>query len=138
MDLVQESEGYRSINVLINFPPCIFTHVLMTSLNGSHALFRLIAKYRPTMPVLSVVIPRLKTDQLKWSFSGAFEVRYLDLNSCLMIIIIIIRSQMTKLLLNGLRVSGLATLVDPPHYIHLWRVVLIKLQFLRKNSFLVL
>lgn len=35
---------------------------------------RLIAKYRPTMPVLSVVIPRLKTNQLKWCFSGAFEV----------------------------------------------------------------
>ncbi|CAH9071732.1 unnamed protein product [Cuscuta epithymum] len=36
---------------------------------------RLIAKYRPTMPVISVVIPRLKTNQLKWSFSGAFEAR---------------------------------------------------------------
>uniref|UniRef100_A0A7C9E214 Pyruvate kinase n=1 Tax=Opuntia streptacantha TaxID=393608 RepID=A0A7C9E214_OPUST len=36
---------------------------------------RLIAKYRPTMPVLSVVIPRLSTNQLKWSFSGAFEAR---------------------------------------------------------------
>jgi len=35
---------------------------------------RLIAKYRPTMPVISVVIPRVKTNQLKWSFSGAFEV----------------------------------------------------------------
>ncbi|KAH1039662.1 hypothetical protein J1N35_041405 [Gossypium stocksii] len=35
---------------------------------------RLIAKYRPTMPVLSV-ITRLKTNQLKWSFSGAFEAR---------------------------------------------------------------
>ncbi|CAL0299362.1 unnamed protein product [Lupinus luteus] len=34
---------------------------------------RLIAKYRPIMPVLSVVIPRLKTNQLKWSFTGAFE-----------------------------------------------------------------
>nr|CBX25311.1 hypothetical_protein [Oryza brachyantha] len=34
---------------------------------------RLIAKYRPTMPVLSVVIPRLKTNQLRWSFTGAFE-----------------------------------------------------------------
>ncbi|KAL0303425.1 UNVERIFIED_CONTAM: Pyruvate kinase, cytosolic [Sesamum radiatum] len=34
---------------------------------------RLIAKYRPTMPVLSVVIPRLKTNQLQWTFSGAFE-----------------------------------------------------------------
>ncbi|KAE8704602.1 putative leucine-rich repeat receptor-like protein kinase [Hibiscus syriacus] len=36
---------------------------------------RLLAKYRPAMPVLSVVIPRLKTNQLKWSFSGAFEAR---------------------------------------------------------------
>ncbi|XVF76299.1 hypothetical protein PTKIN_Ptkin13bG0255300 [Pterospermum kingtungense] len=36
---------------------------------------RLIAKYRPTMPVLSVVIPRLKTNQLRWSFSGAFEMQ---------------------------------------------------------------
>ncbi|CAK9177230.1 unnamed protein product [Ilex paraguariensis] len=36
---------------------------------------RLIAKYRPTMPVLSVVIPRLKSNQLRWSFSGAFEAR---------------------------------------------------------------
>ncbi|KAL6579064.1 hypothetical protein OROMI_009280 [Orobanche minor] len=36
---------------------------------------RLIAKYRPTMPILFVVIPRLKTDQLKWSFTGAFEAR---------------------------------------------------------------
>ncbi|CAM8931791.1 unnamed protein product [Rhodiola kirilowii] len=36
---------------------------------------RLIAKYRPTMPVLSVVIPRLRSNQLKWSFTGAFEAR---------------------------------------------------------------
>uniref|UniRef100_A0A803MZR0 Pyruvate kinase n=2 Tax=Chenopodium quinoa TaxID=63459 RepID=A0A803MZR0_CHEQI len=36
---------------------------------------RLLAKYRPPMPILSVVIPRLKTNQLKWSFSGAFEAR---------------------------------------------------------------
>jgi len=42
----------------------------------SCASVRLIAKYRPTMPVLSVVIPRLKTNQLKWSFSGAFEVGF--------------------------------------------------------------
>ncbi|XP_047149953.1 pyruvate kinase 1, cytosolic-like [Vigna umbellata] len=35
---------------------------------------RLIAKYRPTMPVISVVIPQLKTNQLRWTFTGAFEV----------------------------------------------------------------
>ncbi|KAF7820225.1 pyruvate kinase [Senna tora] len=36
---------------------------------------RLIAKYRPTMPVISVVIPQLKTNQLRWTFTGAFEAR---------------------------------------------------------------
>ncbi|KAL8154273.1 hypothetical protein V2J09_012033 [Rumex salicifolius] len=36
---------------------------------------RLIAKYRPTVPVLSVVVPQLKTNQLKWRFTGAFEAR---------------------------------------------------------------
>ncbi|CAO2833227.1 unnamed protein product [Amaranthus hypochondriacus] len=36
---------------------------------------RLLAKYRPTMPVLSVVIPQIKTNQLRWTFSGAFEAR---------------------------------------------------------------
>ncbi|KAH1097774.1 hypothetical protein J1N35_014695 [Gossypium stocksii] len=36
---------------------------------------RLIMKYKPTMSVLSVVIPRLKTNQLKWSFNGVFEAR---------------------------------------------------------------
>lgn len=36
---------------------------------------RLIAKYRPTMPVLAVVIPRLTTNWLKWSFTGAFQAR---------------------------------------------------------------
>ncbi|KAJ0682139.1 putative pyruvate kinase [Helianthus annuus] len=36
---------------------------------------RLIAKYRPTMHVLSVVIPRLKTNQLHWTTTGAYEAR---------------------------------------------------------------
>ncbi|KAL2324911.1 hypothetical protein Fmac_023969 [Flemingia macrophylla] len=36
---------------------------------------RLIAKYRPTMPVISVVVPQLKTNQLRWTFTGAFEAR---------------------------------------------------------------
>ncbi|KAB1221234.1 Pyruvate kinase, cytosolic isozyme [Morella rubra] len=42
---------------------------------------RLIAKYRPTMPVISVVIPRLKTNQLKWSFTGAFEDQQCSLSN---------------------------------------------------------
>lgn len=28
------------------------------------------------MPVISVVVPRLKTNQLRWTFTGAFEVYY--------------------------------------------------------------
>ncbi|KAJ7279824.1 hypothetical protein O6H91_Y377000 [Diphasiastrum complanatum] len=36
---------------------------------------RLIAKYRPSMPVLAVVIPRLTTNNLRWTFSGAFQAR---------------------------------------------------------------
>eukprot|EP00245_Coleochaete_scutata_P005806 TRINITY_DN19679_c0_g1_i1.p1 TRINITY_DN19679_c0_g1~~TRINITY_DN19679_c0_g1_i1.p1 ORF type:complete len:547 (-),score=87.04 TRINITY_DN19679_c0_g1_i1:734-2311(-) len=36
---------------------------------------RLIAKYRPVMPVLVVVIPKLTTNQLRWTFTGAFQAR---------------------------------------------------------------
>ncbi|PON34382.1 Pyruvate kinase [Trema orientale] len=32
---------------------------------------RLIAKYRPTMPVLAVVIPRLRTNSLRWTFTSS-------------------------------------------------------------------
>ncbi|KAK1288071.1 hypothetical protein QJS10_CPB19g00046 [Acorus calamus] len=35
---------------------------------------RLIAKYRPPMPVFAVVVPRLKTNSLKWSFTGTSQV----------------------------------------------------------------
>ncbi|MFS7972713.1 putative pyruvate kinase [Helianthus anomalus] len=35
---------------------------------------KLIAKYRLTMLMLSVVIPHLKTNQLRWTFTGGFEV----------------------------------------------------------------
>ncbi|CAK9159610.1 unnamed protein product [Ilex paraguariensis] len=34
---------------------------------------RLIAKYRPTMPVISVVIPQIKSNQIRWTVSGAFQ-----------------------------------------------------------------
>jgi len=46
--------------------------VVFTTTGGTA---RLIAKYRPTMPVLSVVIPRLTSNQLRWSFTGAFQAR---------------------------------------------------------------
>ncbi|XP_031499369.1 pyruvate kinase 2, cytosolic-like isoform X2 [Nymphaea colorata] len=36
---------------------------------------RLIAKYRPSMPVLAVVIPTLMTNSLKWTFSGSTQAR---------------------------------------------------------------
>ena len=67
--------------------------VLWYDRNESHivCVCRLISKYRPSMPVLSVVIPRLKTNQLRWSFTGAFEVRerpfplvfFIRLSTCL-------------------------------------------------------
>ncbi|KAJ4776214.1 Pyruvate kinase [Rhynchospora pubera] len=34
---------------------------------------RLIAKYRPTMPVLNVVIPRIISNSIKWTLTGVFE-----------------------------------------------------------------
>ncbi|GAB2213006.1 hypothetical protein Droror1_Dr00021017 [Drosera rotundifolia] len=48
---------------------------IIVCFTSSGRVVRLIAKYRPTMPVLSVVIPRLKTNQLRWSLSGSFEAR---------------------------------------------------------------
>lgn len=34
---------------------------------------RMLAKYRPPMPILSVIFPRLRTDSLKWTFTGESE-----------------------------------------------------------------
>ncbi|XP_078440898.1 pyruvate kinase 2, cytosolic-like isoform X2 [Wolffia australiana] len=36
---------------------------------------RMIAKYRPPMPILAVVIPRITTNSLRWRFSGAQQAR---------------------------------------------------------------
>ncbi|KAJ7549454.1 hypothetical protein O6H91_07G053800 [Diphasiastrum complanatum] len=36
---------------------------------------RLLAKYRPSMPVLAVVVPKLTTNSLRWKFSGQFQAR---------------------------------------------------------------
>ncbi|KAL7225414.1 hypothetical protein ACSBR1_020732 [Camellia fascicularis] len=38
---------------------------------------RLIAKYRPLVPVFAVVIPRLRTNSLKWTFTGSSQARQL-------------------------------------------------------------
>ncbi|XP_078434119.1 pyruvate kinase 2, cytosolic-like [Wolffia australiana] len=47
--------------------------IVVLTMSGRAA--RLIAKYRPTMPVLAVVVPRLRSNSLKWSFSGAMQAR---------------------------------------------------------------
>ncbi|KAL5546546.1 hypothetical protein UlMin_006233 [Ulmus minor] len=44
---------------------------------ASGAAARLIAKYRPTMPVFAVVFPRLQTNALKWSFTSSSQARQL-------------------------------------------------------------
>lgn len=36
---------------------------------------RLVSKYKPSMPCLVVVVPRLSTNQLRWKFTGAFQAR---------------------------------------------------------------
>ncbi|KAL6987262.1 pyruvate kinase [Sarracenia purpurea var. burkii] len=38
---------------------------------------RLIAKYRPSVPVFAIVIPRLTTNSLKWTFTGSSQARQL-------------------------------------------------------------
>lgn len=38
---------------------------------------RLISKYRPSVPVFAVVTPRLKTNSLKWTFTGSSQARQL-------------------------------------------------------------
>lgn len=72
---LEELQGAVSVKnsvFIFIYPLCSLLHSKILCVY--HVLYRLIAKYRPTMPVLSVVIPRLKTNQLKWSFIGAFEV----------------------------------------------------------------
>ncbi|XAR68431.1 Pyruvate kinase [Bertholletia excelsa] len=38
---------------------------------------RLIAKYRPSVPLFAIVIPRIKSNSLKWSFIGSSQARQL-------------------------------------------------------------
>ncbi|XWS43064.1 hypothetical protein CRYUN_Cryun16bG0069200 [Craigia yunnanensis] len=38
---------------------------------------RLIAKYKPPVPVLAIVVPRLKTNSFKWTFTGSSQARQL-------------------------------------------------------------
>lgn len=44
-------------------------------------MYRLIAKYRPTMPVLAVVFPRNERDLSTWTINGIGKVLLLGLYS---------------------------------------------------------
>ncbi|KAL8162073.1 hypothetical protein V2J09_013562 [Rumex salicifolius] len=48
---------------------------LIICFTSSGRAARLIAKYRPTMPILSVVIPQIKSNDIHWRFTGAYEAR---------------------------------------------------------------
>ncbi|EOY09026.1 Pyruvate kinase family protein isoform 1 [Theobroma cacao] len=48
--------------------------VVFTSSGGAA---RLIAKYKPPVPVLAIVVPRLKTISFKWTFTGSSQARQL-------------------------------------------------------------
>ncbi|XP_050228198.1 pyruvate kinase 1, cytosolic-like [Mercurialis annua] len=50
---------------------------LIIAFTSSGAAAQLIAKYRPPLPVFAVVIPRLKSNSLKWSFTGSAQARHL-------------------------------------------------------------
>ncbi|KAK9153802.1 hypothetical protein Sjap_001282 [Stephania japonica] len=65
-----ESIASSAVHTAVNVKASVI--IVFTS-SGRAA--RLIAKYKPTMPVLSVVIPQIKTNQLQWNFTGAFEAR---------------------------------------------------------------
>lgn len=38
---------------------------------------RMISKYRPSVPVLAIVVPRLKSNSLRWTFTGSTQARQL-------------------------------------------------------------
>ncbi|KAK4749864.1 hypothetical protein SAY87_027313 [Trapa incisa] len=38
---------------------------------------RLIAKYRPPMPIVAIVVPRLRSNSLRWTFTGSSQARQL-------------------------------------------------------------
>ncbi|KAK6942193.1 Pyruvate kinase, C-terminal [Dillenia turbinata] len=48
--------------------------VVFTSSGGAA---RLIAKYRPPVPVFAIIIPRLRTNSLKWTLAGSSQSRQL-------------------------------------------------------------
>ncbi|GMH42539.1 hypothetical protein BSKO_10458 [Bryopsis sp. KO-2023] len=52
--------------------------IIVFTITGNTA--RMVAKYRPPMPILSVVFPRLHSNALKWSVTGQAEARQVLLN----------------------------------------------------------
>lgn len=48
--------------------------ILVLTRGGSTA--KLVAKYRPAMPILSIVVPELKTDYFDWSCNGEAPARH--------------------------------------------------------------
>ncbi|KAF2308203.1 hypothetical protein GH714_036763 [Hevea brasiliensis] len=50
---------------------------LIVVFTSSGRAARLIAKYRPPVPVFAVVIPRLRSNSLKWTFTGSAQARHL-------------------------------------------------------------
>ncbi|CAA6660329.1 unnamed protein product [Spirodela intermedia] len=65
-----ESVASSAVRAAVKVKAAIIVVVTMSGRAG-----RLIAKYRPPMPVLAVVVPRLRSNSLKWSFSGALQAR---------------------------------------------------------------
>ncbi|CBI30102.3 unnamed protein product, partial [Vitis vinifera] len=64
-----ESVASSAVRTAVNVNAAMI--VAFTSTGGAP---RLITKYRPPVPVLAVVIPRLKTNSLKWTLTGTLQV----------------------------------------------------------------
>ncbi|XVE95795.1 hypothetical protein REPUB_Repub02eG0164100 [Reevesia pubescens] len=67
-----ESVASSAVRAAIKVKAAII--VVFTSSGGAA---RLIAKYKPPVPVLAIVVPRLKTNSFKWTFTGSSQARQL-------------------------------------------------------------
>ncbi|WIA08782.1 hypothetical protein OEZ85_008204 [Tetradesmus obliquus] len=82
---VMDFAGYHSINPDISKTEALATAAVRAATKLQAALIvvftvtgrtaRLIAKYRPQQPILTVVVPRLSTNGLKWHCTGDFVAR---------------------------------------------------------------
>ncbi|KAM7270531.1 hypothetical protein ACFE04_029745 [Oxalis oulophora] len=73
-DLMSHAESVASSAVRAAIKVRAAVIVVFTTSGGAA---RLVAKYKPPMPVLAIVTPRLRSNSVKWTFAGSSQVRQL-------------------------------------------------------------